>query len=228
MTSAPYNPLDKVNLAKSIEIELLGRLPVPFSELTEVRGAGIYVIYYVGDFSAYAPIVARNANNVFGQPIYVGKAIPKGGRKGGLTADAAKGRGLAERLSQHAASIEQAENLNISDFLVRYLVVDDIWIPLGENILIETFKPLWNRAIDGFGNKDPGNRRATQYRSPWDVLHPGRLFAEKLATSPLTSEFLERRVSDYLSGRPLEKLPKVIEEQVEAEKSEAEDSADEP
>lgn len=58
MTSAPYNPLDKVNLAKSIEIELLGRQPVPFSELTEVRGAGIYVIYYVGDFSAYAPIVA--------------------------------------------------------------------------------------------------------------------------------------------------------------------------
>lgn len=106
-------------------------------------------------------------------------------------------------------------------------MVDDIWIPLGENILIETFKSLWNRAIDGFGNKDPGNRRATQYRSPWDVLHPGRLFAEKLATSPLTSEFLERRVSDYLSDRPLEKLPKVIEEQVEAVKSEAEDSADE-
>ncbi|MDX0440640.1 Eco29kI family restriction endonuclease [Sinorhizobium medicae] len=69
---------------------------------------------------------------------------------------------LADRLAKRAASIEQASNLRVEDFLVRFLVVDGIWIPLGENILIETFKPLWNRAIDGFGNRDTGMRRATQ------------------------------------------------------------------
>jgi hypothetical protein len=40
--------------------------------------------------------------------------------------------------------------------------------------MIEQFRPIWNLVIDGFGNKDPGKRRATQYRSLWDVLHPGR------------------------------------------------------
>lgn len=227
MTSRPYNPLDKANLAKSIEFELLGRPPVALAAMSEIGGAGVYVIYYVGSFPPYAPIVSRNSGGAFAQPIYVGKAIPKGGRKGGLSADASIGRALADRIAQHAASIDQAVNLSLDDFAVRLLVVDDIWIPLGENMLIETFKPLWNRAIDGFGNKDPGSRRATQYRSPWDVLHPGRSFATKLAESPITVEFLERRIADYLSGKPLEKLPKVIEEQQAEEQAEAEQSADE-
>ena len=61
-------------------------------------------------------------------------------------------------------------------------MVDDIWIPLGENILIERFKPLWNQVIDGFGNNDPGGRRATQYRSHWDVLHPGKTLGCKTSS----------------------------------------------
>ncbi len=210
MTVTPYNPLDKINLAKSIEFELLGRAPVSFSDTVSIKGAGVYVIYYTGPFPAYQDISQKNENGKFRQPIYIGKAIPKGGRKGGITADASSGRSLADRLSQHAASIEQASNLSLNHFQVRYLVVDDIWIPLGENMLIDTFKPVWNRAIDGFGNKDPGNRRATQFKSPWDTLHPGRLFAEKLAESPLTVSFLEQRVSDYLNGRELQKLPKAL------------------
>ncbi|RVP97121.1 Eco29kI family restriction endonuclease [Sinorhizobium meliloti] len=226
MIDCPYNPLDKANLAKSIEFELLGRPPIPLSAAGDMKGAGIYVIYYMGDFPNCAPIAAGNANGAFSRPIYIGKAIPKGGRKGGLSADTSKGRALADRLAQHAASIEQASNLRIEDFLVRFLVVDDIWIPLGENILIETFKPLWNRAIDGFGNRDPGRRRATQYRSPWDVLHPGRAFATKLADSPLTDVVLRQRVSDYLSGKPLENLPKVIEEQQAEEEAEVQQGAD--
>jgi len=144
-----------------------------------------------------------------------------------LSADAAKGRALFDRLGQHAASIQEAKNLRLEDFYVRFLVVDDIWIPLGENMLIETFKPVWNRAIDGFGNKDPGRRRATQYKSPWDVLHPGRKFADKLASSALNVEFLNRRVADYLAGRELEPLPKLVAEQIKEEQSEAEQSADE-
>lgn len=104
----------------------------------------------------------------------------------------------------------EASNLELGDFWIRHLVVDDVRIPLGENMLFERFKPLWNRAIDGFGNKDPGKRRATQYRSPWDALHPGRVFAEKLAEGGLTRTYLLKRVDDYLSGRPLDKLPKAI------------------
>ena len=45
--------------------------------------------------------------------------------------------------------------------------------------MIEMFAPLWNRVLDGFGNHDPGKGRYQQQRSPWDVLHPGRAWAER-------------------------------------------------
>jgi hypothetical protein len=223
-----YNPLDKLALAKSIEIELLARDTTPLSVLGSVTGAGVYAIYYAGSFPAYAPVAKANKSGAFALPIYVGKAIPKGGRKGGITTDVAStGHALSDRLKQHAASIDEAKNLKLADFHVRHLVVDDVWIPLGENMLIETFKPVWNRAIDGFGNKDPGRRRATQYKSPWDVLHPGRAFAEKLADSPVTAEFLLKRVADYFANRKLDKLPKVLAEQQEQLAEDAAESADE-
>ena len=98
---------------------------------------------------------------------------------------------------------------------------------MGENMLIESFKPVWNVALDGFGNKDPGKRRATQYKSPWDVVHPGRHFAEKLADAPASADFLIRRIEDYFAGRPMAKLPKALAEQEAAEQSEAEEAADE-
>ncbi len=232
MTKKPrtqaYNPLDKINLAKSIEFELLESEPQPLAALEQIGGAGVYVIYYTGPFEAYAPITARNQGGAFKQPIYIGKAIPKGGRKGGISGEpSVTGKALGDRLRQHASSIQEAENLDIADFYVRHLVVDDIWIPLGENMLIETFKPVWNRAIDGFGNKDPGTRRATQFRSPWDVLHPGRSFTHKLAQSPATPELLLRRVGDYFAGRPLTPLPKAVAKQLQEEETEAEDAADE-
>ncbi|MDX6806155.1 Eco29kI family restriction endonuclease [Terrihabitans rhizophilus] len=227
-SEAAYNPLARINLARSIEGELLNRPTTPLAEVDHIIGAGMYVIYYVGRFPPYTPVAAANADGQFRMPIYVGKAIPKGGRKGGLNENAAAGgTALAERLRQHAASVSESENLDLADFCIRHLVVDDIWIPLGENMLIESFKPVWNRAIDGFGNKDPGRRRATQFKSPWDVLHPGRSFSHKLADSPLTSEFLIQRVADYFAGRPLAKLPKAVVEQQAAELAEAEEGADE-
>lgn len=195
--------------------------------MDDIKGAGIYAIYYSGRFAPYAAIRGDITSKLFERAIYVGKAIPKGGRKGGLTKSLAQGTALRDRLKQHATSVVEANNLDLADFWVRHLVVDDIWIPLGENMLIETLQPIWNRAIDGFGNKDPGRRRKTQYRSPWDVLHPGRSFVKKLAESPRTQKVLEERVSDYLAGRPLKKLPKKVEVQIAENVAEAEASADE-
>lgn len=206
-SATPYNPLDKMNLGGSVAQALLRQAVVAVTAIEEVRGAGIYAIYYTGPFPAYEPVAARNRSGEFGQPIYVGKAIPKGGRKGGIAADASKGTALRDRLRQHAASIDQATNLNLGDFFYRYLVVDDIWIPLGENMLIETFRPVWNIVIDGFGNKDPGNRRATQHRSPWDVLHPGRTFADKLADGGIAPEDVVRKLEKFFAGQPVSPVP---------------------
>lgn len=200
----PYNPLDKMNLGQSVAQALLEAEVAPLSQTEALRGAGVYAIYYTGEFPAYQRIAAENRDQQFHQPIYVGKAIPKGGRKGGLSPATATGTALRDRLRQHAASIDQAKNLELSDFQFRSLVVDDIWIPLGENMLIEQFRPIWNVVIDGFGNKDPGRRRATQYKSSWDVLHPGRQFAEKLAESGISPEAVVERVELYFVGQSID------------------------
>ena len=200
----PYNPLQKRNLAESIARAILDLAPKSLSETDDLGGAGVYIIYYTGDSPLYKPIAAKNKDGQFNQPIYIGKAIPKGGRKGGFADDdsASRGNALRDRLGQHHDSIKQAENLKIGDFKYRALVVDEIFIPLGENMLIEQFQPVWNRVIDGFGNKDPGVRRKDQYRSPWDVIHPGRKFAEKLGENPIAPEkYVEALKTFYETGK---------------------------
>jgi hypothetical protein len=200
----PYNPLQKKNLAESIVRAILDQAPRPMSTTDNLYGAGVYIIYYAGDSPLYGPVAKRNAGGQFGQPIYIGKAIPKGGRKGGFTDDdsAARGKALRDRIGQHHDSINEAINLKVKDFSFRALVVDEIFIPLGENMLIEQFHPVWNLVIDGFGNKDPGRRRKDQYRSAWDVLHPGRKFAEKLAENPFDAEKFEASlITFYESGK---------------------------
>ena len=197
----PYNPLDKMNLGRSVAEALLLRPVAPLTDTAGIVGAGVYAIYYTGTFEPYRPVVERNKDGAFEQPIYVGKAVPKGARKGGLTFDAAKGRALRDRLHQHASSISEATNITVEDFQFRSLVVDDIWIPLGENMMIEQFKPIWNLVIDGFGNKTPGKRREAQHRSMWDVLHPGRSFAVRLADGGATEEMLIVRLKEYFAGQ---------------------------
>lgn len=127
----PYNPLDKRNLGVSVADAMLQQPVVSLPPPERFIAAGIYAVYYVGAYQPYAPIAERNRNGQFGQPIYVGKAVPAGARKGGLGLDVPTGSVLYDRLAEHAKSIEQTENLDLSDFFSRYLAVDDIWIPLG-------------------------------------------------------------------------------------------------
>ena len=105
---------------------------------------------------------------------------------------------MFRRLNEHAKSIEQASNLNVCDFYCRYLVVDDIWIPLDESLLIEKLSPLWNQVLDGFGNHDPGKGRYNQERSAWDVLHPGRNWADKCKNHKKSADELESDVREFL------------------------------
>lgn len=183
---------------------------MPLGTTEAIFGAGVYVIYYRGDFAAYSPIANANKEK-WERPIYVGKAIPKGGRKGGISRDTvAASTALGSRLRKHADSIRATESLQIQDFSFRYIVLDDIWIPLGENILIETFKPLWNVAVEGFGINDPGKGRLNQKRSPWDVLHPGRGYAARLTGGGPEVSAVLGRIEDHFAGRPLRALPKLL------------------
>ena len=111
-------------------------------------------------FKAYAPLVEQNRTavkrGVPETPIYIGKAVPAGARKGGFGLGASPGLVLYNRLSEHADTIREARSsLDLDHFRCRYIAVEDIWIPLGESMLIEMFSPIWNKLLDGFGNHDP-------------------------------------------------------------------------
>ena len=197
----PFNPLDKRNLGRSVAQEMLRRPAIPISELSRFKGAGIYALYYSGDFPCYKPIAKKNAGDSLVAPIYVGKSVPKGSRIGG-DLESPPGTVLYSRLVQHRRSIEEAENLAVEDFTCRFLVVEDIWIPLGEALLIAMCTPLWNNLLHGFGNHDPGRGRHAGERSRWDVLHPGRPWADKLQSRDESAVQLEREMSDFLRNNP--------------------------
>lgn len=198
----PFNPLDKKNLAASVGEALLDSAPSPLGDIDVFKGAGIYAIYYLGKFDAYDQISDENADGRWASPIYVGKAIPSGGRKGGEQASALESRSLVGRLREHGESVRSANNLEIRDFWCRYLVVDDIWIPLGENLMIAKFAPVWNALVDGFGNHDPGKGRYSGMRSRWNVLHPGRSWADRCKARPESQEAIVGDVKSYLAARP--------------------------
>lgn len=194
----PYNPLDKLNLGKSVAEALLNQQKVMLGELKTFFGAGIYVIYYNGDFEAYRLLTRLSNEYKIDIPIYVGKADLEGGRKGLVNSNIQSSNKLYKRLVEHAQSIGQAQNLNIDDFTCRYLVVDEIWISLGEALLIANFAPLWNQLVDGFGNHDPGKGRRAGMRSRWDVLHPGRKWVENIGPRPDTPEQIINDINEHL------------------------------
>ena len=218
MTEAtPYNPLDKKNLGASVAEALLGRKPKSLASLTSFSGAGLYALYYHGGAAPYARLAERNGRVDPVAPIYVGKAIPEGARKGGVGWDAATTRALFKRLTEHAESIRATSTLKVDDFTCRFLVVDDIWIPLGESLLIAKFTPIWNSLIDGFGNHDPGKGRYGGMRPRWDVLHPGRVWAEKCQPRPESASQIEGEVMAYLEQTQPPASPHFYAEQTRAQ-----------
>ena len=137
-SAAPYNPLDKRHLGASVAEALLARQLEALGGLAPFSGAGVYAIYYMADagsaaasFPAYRRLAERNRVAARPWPLYVGKAVPAGARKGEVGLDAAPGPVLHKRLMEHAASLRMAENLELAHFSCRQLVVKDIWIPLG-------------------------------------------------------------------------------------------------
>jgi hypothetical protein len=152
------------------------RLPPP----SRFIGSGVYALYYVGDYELYAKITDLN-RNVYAQPMYVGKAVPPGWRTARVKDSEAPA--LYQRLQEHTRSVRQAVNLQVDGFRCRFMVLrgveSDLVVPV-EAELIRRYKPLWNTVIDGFGNHDPGAGRYNQAKSEWDVLHPGRPWAERL------------------------------------------------
>lgn len=193
-----FNPLSKINLGKSIVEALLESEAQPLGKVGTSPGARIYAIYYSGPFRLYEPLSQLNQPQAR-FPIYVGKAIPKGGRKGKDLDASLDSTSLSKRLIEHKKTIEAVKSLELKDFTYRALVVDDIWISLGETLVIQKFNPLWNQVIDGFGNHDPGGGRYKGKRPSWDELHPGRSWAERCQPPKHTLDEITARINTYMT-----------------------------
>lgn len=190
---AAYDPLDYRNLTVSLVRELMDRAPERLPLDVAIAGPGVYALFYDGDFEPYATLRSRDATH----PIYVGKAVPPGARKGATTADESAPV-LHRRLREHAGSLEAAVNLRAEDFACRYLVVVPLWITMAERFLIEHYQPCWNVCVEGFGLHDPGKGRHQGRRSWWDTLHLGRSWAEHL--QPRGEAEARARLRDFTRG----------------------------
>lgn len=92
---------------------------------------GVYFLHYVGEQKLYGVVYGRDYF-----PIYIGMS----------TTD------IAGRLQDHKSKIEHAKDLNIADFAVTFMIVDNKhFAPAIEGMLIEHFNPLWNKETIGFG-----------------------------------------------------------------------------
>lgn len=208
----PFNPLDKKNLGASVAEALVSQPAHPLGTITPFFGAGIYAIYYHGPHAAYSQIADANRVDTTNPsiPIYVGKAVPQGARKGKVMPDPTRSKAVFNRLQEHAESIQATETLHIDDFTCRYLVVDEIWIPLGESLMIAKFSPLWNLIVEGFGNHDPGSGRYNGLRPRWDTLHPGRAWALKCKERSESDDEIAREVRNQLASTALPDTPHFI------------------
>lgn len=145
-------------------------------------GTGVYAIYYTGKNPIYKKYAELNRLS-YHYPIYVGKAVPTGRRQARVSDNrGGQSKELLVRLREHSRSIVIAQELELQDFSCRFVIFEDAssdMISTIEAALIKLNRPLWNTAVDGFGNHDPGNGRYEQAKSDWDVIHSGRAWAEK-------------------------------------------------
>ena len=174
------------------------KLPPP----AKFAGSGVYAVYYTGQAAPYSKYAQLN-RLAYDFPIYVGKAVPMGWRQSRAehTEDKAS-RELCSRLNEHANNIKKTDSLAIEDFSCRFMIFEgqsSDMIGTFEAYLIKWKKPLWNSFLDGFGNHDPGGRRYEQSKSDWDVVHPGRIWAERCKGPTRTRDQIVSGIEPFLS-----------------------------
>jgi hypothetical protein len=106
-------------------------------------GTGVYALYYLGNFVWYRKISEPNQLNCQ-LPIYVGKAVPPGWRQA-RRSNVSESTALFLRLREHSRSIAQVKNLELNDFLCRFMILGNDEVDLIGTVeanLIRLYKPL--------------------------------------------------------------------------------------
>jgi hypothetical protein len=164
-------------------------------------GTGVYALYCTGRTGVYARYGELNRLS-YSHPIYVGKAVPKGWRQA-RTADTPDTQSdeLHTRLREHSRSVKAGFGLDLKDFMCRFVIFEEAasdMIGTIEAALIKLHRPLWNTALDGFGNHDPGSGRYNQAKSDWDVVHDGRSWASRCQGIAKDKAVILRNIENHL------------------------------
>lgn len=192
---AVFDPADTRLFGQFASIALIAQERINLTDVTPIYGSGVYAVYYTGDFTDYAAIANTET------PIYVGKAQPPPNS----VRVQEQGTPLTSRLLEHRRSIEYAENLQVTDFSCRLLVIATGWETPAEVELIRYFQPLWNEGagpVHGLGKHGDSATTRANRRSPWDTLHPGRPWARRTSEDQLPVSEIKVRITSHLNAYP--------------------------
>lgn len=189
-----FDPTDPNTAGRVVALTLVAQHRHSLDRIPDFYGAGVYAIYYKGDFAPYAMLKCKE------HPIYVGKADPDNP----AAKDAIRqGTKLSTRLREHAKSIRKARTtLNIEDFECRFLIVQTGFQKSAEDYLINFFKPIWNsetKICFGLGKHGDSSDTRGNKRSPWDTLHPGRAWADGTTENQKAPELILEQINAHLA-----------------------------
>ena len=213
---ASFDPTNPDTAGRLVALALLAQDRIPIARIARTYGSGVYALYYQGDHPAYAAVSRTET------PIYVGKADPKNAnartsREQGpqLYGRLADHRRMIRTVGEYATKHGLSHPLNVDDFLCRRLVCATNAQLVAERHLIGTFKPIWNNdtklcwGISKHG--DAATTRANK-RSPWDVMHPGRLWAmaESLEDNSSPDVIVERIAAHFDLNPPHRSRARIV------------------
>lgn len=188
-----FDPADPKVVGRIVALAFLAQPRLSLEAIGDDRfyGAGVYGLYYTGNYAPYKPIVSKE------HPIYVGKADPAT-----QTAKTVRDQGekLASRLKDHKKSVTKADNLRASDFECRILVVASGYQDAAEKHLINLYKPVWNKETKiayGIGKHGDAPTTRGNKRSPWDTLHSGRNWAIGTTKDQLSADAILLKLKDH-------------------------------
>lgn len=206
---ASFDPSDPKVVGRMVALALLAQVRVPLNTIEPTYGSGVYAIYYEGDHPLYQAISGTET------PIYVGKADPASGDASTVRE---QGPRLTGRLLEHAGTIATAANyietvtpagihpIRLEDFTCRRLVCATNAQLVAEKHLIGMFWPLWNsetKACWGMSKHGDSAKTRSNKRSPWDVVHPGRLWAlDELLVDSLSLDEIRGRIDAIIERVP--------------------------
>lgn len=202
-----FDPSNPDTAGRMVALAFISQDKVSLANIKPTYGSGVYAIYYDGNHPVYAPVSGTET------PVYVGKADPQ---KTDARAPKEQGPQLYRRLSDHRRMITTVDNyakekgiahrLRIEDFYCRSLVCASNTQFAAERLLIDIFRPIWNIEVGvcwGISKHGDAATTRSNQRSPWDVMHPGRLWAlSESLEDKMTRDEITSKISSHFEKFP--------------------------